>query len=110
MRDLLAQSINFGGSSIKGPLEIPGVSSSEIKLSHVIGRILQFILPLAGVILLFVFIWGGYDFMMSQGSADKIKSAQGKITAGIIGFILLILSYFIVKLISTIFGLQTGII
>lgn len=108
--NLLAQEINLNGQSIKGPLEIPGVSSSEIKLGHIISRILQFIMPLAGIILLLVLIWGGYDYILSQGNQDKIKSAHAKITAGLIGFGLLIFSYFLVRLISFIFGLQGGII
>ncbi len=106
----LSQSVNFGGQTIEGPLKIAGVSSSEITLGHIVSRVLQFMLPLAGVALLFVLIWGGYDFMMSQGNAEKIKSAQAKITTGLIGFGLLVFSYLIVRLITAIFGLQTGII
>lgn len=107
---ILAQTVNFGGQAIEGPLSIPGVSSGDLKLGHIIGRVLQFMLPLAGVILLIVLIWGGFDFMMSQGNPEKLKSAQAKITTGLIGFALLIFSYLIVRLLSTIFGLQTGII
>lgn len=107
---ILAQSVNFGGQTIQGPLSIPGVSSGDLKLGHIIGRILQFMLPLAGIILLIVLIWGGFDFMMSQGNPEKLKGAQAKITTGLIGFALLIFSYLIVRLLSTIFGLQTGII
>jgi hypothetical protein len=58
--------------------------------------------------LLFVFIWGGYDLIMSQGDANKVKSAQAKITTGLIGFILLILSYLITSLVARIFGLGGG--
>lgn len=106
----LSQSLNINGTDISGPLKIPGIDSNEIKLGHIVGRVLQFILPLAGVVLLFVLIWGGYDFMMSQGNPEKVKSAQAKITTGLIGFGLLIISYLLVRLISFIFGLSTGII
>lgn len=109
-KQLLSQSVNFNGQTIEGPLKIPGVSSKDIKLGHIISRILQFILPLAGVVLLFVLIWGGYDYTLSQGNPEKVKSAQAKITTGLIGFGLLVLSYFLVRLISIIFGLQAGII
>ncbi|MEK7523178.1 MAG: hypothetical protein AAB569_06340, partial [Patescibacteria group bacterium] len=70
---------------------------------------LGFIMPMAGIILLFVLISGGYDYMMSQGNADKIKAGQAKITSGIIGFILLIASFLITRLIAAIFGLGGGI-
>lgn len=109
----LSQSVNLGGQTIEGPLKIKDSAGNIIanpKLGDIVGRVLQFMLPLAGVLLLFVLIWGGYDFMMSQGNAEKIKSAQAKITTGIIGFGLLVISYLLVRLIAAIFGLQTGII
>jgi TRAP-type C4-dicarboxylate transport system permease small subunit len=101
---LLAQCITVGGQNICGPLD-PSVDS----LGKIITKLLSFIMPIAGIVLLFVLISGGYDYMMSQGSPDKLKSAQGKITTGIIGFILLIISFVVVKLIAAIFGLGGGI-
>lgn len=101
----LAQSLNINGTSIQGPLD-----SKINTLGDLINRVLSFLLPLSGIVLLFVLIWGGYDYMMSQGNPEKIKSAQAKITTGLIGFFLLISSYLIVRVISTIFGLGTGIL
>lgn len=100
---LFAQSMTIGGQTIEGPLK--GIDS----VGSLISKILQFLLPLAGVILLFVLIAGGYDFMMSQGNPEKIKSGRAKITAGIIGFVLLVISYLLVRVISSIFGLGNGL-
>jgi len=66
-------------------------------------------MPMAGIVLLFVLISGGYDYMISQGNAEKMKSAQAKITSGVIGFILLIASFLITRIIALIFGLGEGI-
>ena len=106
MKTFLAQSLQIdpGGTQIQGPLD-----SSVDSLGKIITKVLGFIMPMAGIILLFVLISGGYDYMMSQGNADKVKSAQGKITSGIIGFILLIVSFLFVRLIAVIFGLGGGI-
>lgn len=101
MNKLLAQTVNFGTTEIKGPLD-PNIRN----LGDLISRILSFIIPLSGIVLLFVLIWGGYDYMMSQGNPEKVKTAQAKITTGIIGFVLLIASYLIVRLIAGIFGLS----
>ena len=92
MNKLLAQTVNFGGTEIKGPLD-PNIQN----LGGLISRILTFIIPLSGIVLLFVLIWGGYDYMMSQGNPEKVKAAQGKISTGVIGFVLLISSYIIVR-------------
>ncbi len=99
----LAQRMTVGGQPIEGPLQ--GINN----IADLINRILPFFITAAGIILFFVFIWGGYDFISSQGNAEKIKSAQAKITTGIIGFVLLIVSYLLVRLIVRIFGLGEGI-
>lgn len=104
MKILLAQSLNLGSQTIQGPLD-----SSVDSLGKIITKGLSFIMPMAGIVLLFVLISGGYDYMMSQGNADKMKSAQAKITSGVIGFILLIASFLITRLIAAIFGLGGGI-
>lgn len=100
----LAQKIEINGQSIEGPLE--GINN----IGDLINRILPFLITFSGVILLLVLIWGGYDFITSQGDAQKVKSAQAKITTGIIGFVLLIISYLLVRLIAKIFGLEGGIL
>lgn len=105
MNKLLAQSLNLNGTEIKGPLD-EGINN----LGDLVSRILSFLIPMAGIVLLFVLIWGGYDFMMSQGNPERIKGAQAKITSGLVGFFLLIASYLIVRVISAIFGLDTGIL
>ncbi len=104
---LLAQKICINGSAncITGPLD-PSIQS----LGDVINRVMQFLIPLASVILLLVLIWGGYDYLMSQGNPEKIKAGQAKITSALFGFILLFVSYVLVRLIAFIFGLGGGII
>ena len=104
MKHFLAQSLQISGTQIEGPLD-----DSVSSLGQIISKGLGFIMPMAGIVLLFVLISGGYDYMMSQGNADKIKSAQAKITSGIIGFILLIVSFLITRIIAVIFGLGGGI-
>ncbi len=104
MKKYFAQQINVGGYSIEGPLQ--GINT----LGDLVNKIVELLIPLAGIILFLVLIWGGYDFLMSQGNPEKIKSAQAKITTGIIGFVLLILAYVIVKLIAKIFGVGEGIL
>ena len=102
----LAQQLIIGDqkTTISGPLD-----ASVSSLGGIITKALSFIMPMAGVILLFVLISGGYDYMMSQGNADKIKAGQAKITSGIIGFILLTVSFLVTRLIAKIFGLGGGI-
>lgn len=100
MRAIFAQKVTINGQKIKGPLDT-GINN----IGDVINRALLVIVPLAGVILFLVLIWGGYDFLLSGGNEERVKKGKAKITAGVVGFLLLILSYLMVKLISQIFGL-----
>lgn len=105
MKHLLAQNLQISGQPIQGPLD-----ASLNNLGDVVNRVVtSLLIPVAGAILLVVFIWGGYDFMMSEGDPAKIKSARAKITAGIIGFIILICAFVVVRLVSYIFGLGNSI-
>lgn len=103
---LLAQKIIIstveGEQAIEGPLK--GIDS----ITSVINVVLPFIYGLAGLLLFLYLAWGGYDFLLSQGSPEKVKSGQAKITAAIVGFILLVLSYLIVKVVSQVLGFSTS--
>jgi len=101
---LLAQTVRIGGFEFVGPLK------NINTLADVINIVLPFIMSLAGIILFLIIILGGYDVMMAQGKAEKLKAGRAKITAGIIGFLLLILSYFLTKFISSVFNVGQGTI
>ncbi len=103
--DILAQSVKINGKKITGPLD-PNVNWT---LGEVINRLMQVVVPLAAIALFFILVWGGYDFLLSGGNPEKVKKGKAKITAGLVGFFLLITSYLAVKLISQIFGLGQGI-
>lgn len=110
--NILAQKIRIGsegtGISISGPLKLPGISGTP-KLADIIGVVITYLFPIAGVILFFIIIWGGYDLLMSEGEAEKLEAGRSKITSGIIGMVLLVLSYFFARLVGYIFGIGGGL-
>lgn len=106
MMDVQAQTLRIGdgGDAITGPLK--GVDNLGQLISLMVNR---FLLPTASFILLGVIVWAGYDFIISRGDPNKLKSAKSKLTYGIIGFVLIALSYFIVNILSYITGLGRGL-
>jgi uncharacterized membrane protein len=104
IKTVFAQDINVNGMSIKGPLV--GYSS----IADIINNVVPFVMTLAGIILFFILMWGGFDYVMSQGQPEKLKTANAKITAAVIGFVLLVLSFLITRVLSYIFGVGQGII
>jgi hypothetical protein len=108
MKNYLAQCIKIAGEEICGPISAP--SGEEINVAWIINKLIAFIFPLSGILLFFFLVWGGYNFLLSGGNPEKIKSGQAKMTAAIIGFVLLMVSYLLARLVAMIFGLGGGIL
>lgn len=102
MHNVLAAGLKIGNEEISSPLD-----KNFNSVGDVVTKVTTFLIPLGAVILLFVLIWGGYDFMMSQGNPEKVKGARTKITTGIIGFVLMVFAFIIARLLAYIFNLGT---
>ncbi len=99
----LSQRICVGGQCVDGPLATgPGGINT---IGDLINKVLTFLIPLIVIILFFILVWGGIDFLTSQGNPEKLKSGRGKITAGIIGFVLFLLAFLITRILASIFGI-----
>ncbi len=104
IKDVIAQEIKVNGISVSGPLV------GYTNIADIINNVVPFIMTLAGIILFFVLMWGGFDYVTSQGVPERLKNANAKITAGVIGFVLLVLSFLITRVLAYIFGVGQGII
>jgi hypothetical protein len=62
---------------------------------------------IAGLLVLFFIIFGGYSIIAGAGSDNPEQAARGKqaATAAVIGFVILFASYWIVQLIQAITGI-----
>lgn len=113
---ILADASGSGGLIIRGDgnsgdLTIRNPLRSEISdVSGLVNVLMGFLLPVALLIIFLMFIYAGYLFLSSEGSAEKVKQAQGVIVSSIIGLVLLFFAFFIIRLISSIFGFQGGIL
>jgi len=100
-----AQELVIDGVKITGPLK------KDIgTIGDLISVVLSFIFPFAALILLMMLIWGGYSFMMSGGDLENVAGAKAKITTAIIGFVLLVLSFFLVRVVAFVFGLDGSLL
>ena len=62
-----------------------------------IGSIVGIMLYFAATILLVFIIWGGYMWMTAGGNEEKVKKGQKYIINSIIGYIVIAVSYLIVR-------------
>lgn len=76
-------------------------------VSDLVSLFLKISFVLAGLILLFFFILGGIGLIGSAGQSDPQKAEQAKktITSAVIGFVVVFVSYWIVKLIGQLIGM-----
>lgn len=90
-----------GGFEVQGPDEFKFKGS---KVGDVLSTLLLYIFPIAGLILFFMLIAGGFGLLTSAGNPDKTKAAQAKLTSAIIGFAIIFVSYWLIQILQTILG------
>lgn len=73
---------------------------------NIISPLLPYVFVLAGLILFAAIIWSGFQFLVSAGNPKKTESAKGCLTSAVIGFLLVISSYWLVQLLEVIFNIE----
>lgn len=73
-----------------------------------ISVLLKNVYTLAGVLLLVLLIFGGISIILGAGGGDPKKAGQGQkaVTAALTGFLIVFASYWIIKLIEFITGVN----
>ncbi len=80
--------------------------SKSTSLGSIISALLPHILIFAGLAMLIMIVYGGFQLMISGGDSEGIREGKAKITWGVIGFLIVFSSYFIVQLVGTIFKVK----
>ena len=104
MKLALILSGNNGNNVINDPLE--GKFTNLGSFFNGETNILNYVFVFAGLTLFIFLIIGGFGILTSAGSPDKMKAAQGKITSAIIGFIIIFVSYWLVRVLEIMFGIN----
>jgi len=77
-----------------------------IDLEPIFGNIVKVIIATTGLVLFFLLISGGFKYITSGGDPKATESAQKTITYAIGGLILILFSFLILQLISSITGID----
>ncbi|PIR80252.1 MAG: hypothetical protein COU25_01070 [Candidatus Levybacteria bacterium CG10_big_fil_rev_8_21_14_0_10_35_13] len=73
-------------------------------------NLINWALVFAGVVAFFLLIFSGYKFISSGGDPKNVEGAKKTATYAIAGLILILLSFFIVRTIGQITGLESDCI
>lgn len=71
---------------------------------------IQVLLVIASLAALFFLLYGGLKWVLSGGDKTKIGEARGMLTAAIVGLIVTFSCFFIISIITTLFGIKGGTI
>lgn len=83
---------------------IPGNIASLDCVPYIVANIIFWALVFSGVVAVFILIIGGIKLLVSGGDAKQVEGARKTITWAIIGLIVIILSFAILRVISQVTG------
>ena len=105
---LLAQDFQKDFGTITPPQTLQRFIGGDPTAAGAIGKLLTNIIALfyivAVVVLIFMLLWGAWDWMTSEGDKEKIQSAQRKLVNALIGILLFAVAFAIIQVLGTFTG------
>lgn len=97
--------LNIPGYS---PIPYPsGLDPVKFKdLGSITSSFLPLIYTVSGLLLLAFLIMGGFQYLASGGDPKATQSAQAKLTSGVVGFIIVFVSYWVFQIAGLILGVD----
>lgn len=86
------------------PVRVTAPGGFFTSFNQMLSSVLSIVLTLATIAVLFFLIWGGMDWLTSGGDKGKTESARNKITAAIIGLIIVISAWAIMLFVQQLTG------
>jgi hypothetical protein len=103
MKNLMALTIPYNSSS----QTIDSSSQSNLtSLGDAVSRGLQYLLPLSGIILFVIIIIAGFQLLTSAGDPKTMEKAKQNLTWGVIGFVVIFVSFWLMKLLEFLLGIK----
>ncbi len=114
LADIQSEGIIFAGSALCGTGSDPNAcedcrergNCTLEQVLQVFVNLANFTLGISGTVLLFVFIYGGFKWLMSRGDPKWVESGRSAMTGGIVGIVIVFGSYVAINFILA--GLKTG--
>jgi magnesium-transporting ATPase (P-type) len=92
----------FAGSAL-AVAEISPPQGFALDIGSLITQVLTFVFIIAILLVFLYIIWGGVEWITSGGDKGKTESARNRITAAVIGLVILLASFAILQLVLQFF-------
>ena len=97
------QPANYLGTMLRiGPGGDVGTKYSQV--SQFLNLLIPLAFIVAGLILLFLLIGGGFSIIASGGNAKGVEQGKNQITGAVIGFLVIFAAYWIIQIIEKFTG------
>lgn len=83
-----------------GPIDKTGATA----ISKFLSNLITLIYSIAAIVLIFMLIWGAFEWLTSGGDKEKLHSARQRIVSALIGIVLFAVAFAII----TVLGQFTG--
>lgn len=83
-----------------------GNNSADTLLGGVTRNAITLVFTIASISAVIMFLWGSVNWILSGGDKEKIAAARKKITAALIGLVVLALSFLILSLVGVFIGIN----
>ncbi len=101
-------SVNSIFGQIKPPDALKGLINKDPTgaggLSTILSNLIQLFYVAAAVVLIFMLLWGAFDWMTSEGNKEKLESARNKILNAIVGIILFAVAFAVINVLGQFTG------
>ncbi len=96
--------LTFGGQTINPPPGIPRGGLSE--LQGFLGNTITLFMVAGAFLMVIYIVWAGIQWITSGGDKAKLTAARGRITWAVIGFIIILISFFIINALGYLFNVD----
>jgi len=76
-------------------------------LGDIVSAIIPYIFGISGIILLLMIVFSGFQMLTSAGNPKAMEAGQKRLVNAIIGFVIIFLSYWIVKFVGQMLGIES---
>jgi hypothetical protein len=85
-----------GGDCPSGKVCLNNPLGNAVDAEDIIGNIIKGVLGIIGSLALFMMVWGGFQWLTSAGSKDKVEKGTKTMMWALIGVIVVLASYIMV--------------
>jgi len=71
-----------------------------VPINQLVAWFYYFLVGISGLATFLMLVWGGFTWLTSTGNPTKISDAKDKITSAVLGLVIILSSYLILKVIN----------